>query len=90
MREPNRKRLLIVSAAVTCLLIATSCRSPISVTPRHCVEKHEWRSYALVALEKQQIFQPDESDFPTRYTALADRIDYLEAFCVSVNEGFPR
>jgi hypothetical protein len=54
--------------------------------PSHCHEKSEWFNYELVAREKAEIFVPNENFEATKYIRLADRVDYLETFCKSINE----
>lgn len=75
----------MLSAAMICAAIAISCRTPTSASPRACIEKPGWSQYGQVALEKQTIFAPTPEGDPTRFVALANRIDYLESTCVSIN-----
>lgn len=72
---------------VTWLLTGTSCQTPTTTSLEAFVEKGEWAGYALVAAEKHHIFMPDENGRATRFPYLADRIDYCEAYGVSVNEA---
>jgi len=86
-RGKIRTGLSIWLVAGICLAIGTSCQSPTRSTIREFVEKERWPRYPSVALEKMYIFQPDENGVATRFTALADRIDYCESYGVSVNEA---
>ncbi len=47
--------------------------------------KDEMLSYWKVAQEKYDVFQPTPEGRATRNKNLADRVDYLEAYCASVN-----
>lgn len=67
-------------------MISVGCATRIVATaPEHCVTKDEVLDYVRIANAKWQIFQPTEDGRATRYQGLADRVDYLEAYCVSVN-----
>lgn len=75
------------TVALTWLVIGTSCQTPSSCNVRAFVEKNAWINYSQVAAEKQRIFLPDGNGKARRFTLLADRIDYLEAYGSSVNSA---
>lgn len=85
MRGSLRTRVLIAIGVATCLLIGSSCRTPERCGFRAFKEKPNWPGYSEVARQKREIFKPDPRDVPTKHVELADRIDYCEAYGLSVN-----
>lgn len=86
MRGSPRTRVSIAIGVLTSVMIVASCQTPQTRSGLHaCIEKADWPNYGRVVLEKWIVFVPNVLDQPTRYPFLADRIDYLEATCVSMN-----
>jgi hypothetical protein len=63
----------------------SSCRTPNRVGFHSFTEKRDWVGYSEIARQKIKIFKPDEHGRPSEFVALADRIDYCEAYGASVN-----
>ena len=78
------RRLSMIAWAISTMMLA-SCVTMIGGVPKHCVTKDEWRGYAQVAQQKQEIFKPDATGAATRYVQLAGRISELEKTCKGIN-----
>ena len=84
-RGSRRTRALISIAALISILTLSSCAKINRCGFHAFTEKADWVGYQQVAIEKQTVFRPDQWNKPTQFGAMADRIDYLEAYGVSVN-----
>lgn len=66
-------------------VLAFGCATIIGSKPRRCVEDWSWAELG----EYYEVFKPVEMDdgsvLPSEYARLADRLDYLDAYCISIN-----
>jgi len=72
-------------AAVIAIPMLSSCASNDVCGFHAFTEKRDWVNYAAVAKQKAHIFSLNEECAPFCFPELANRIDYLEAYGVSVN-----
>ena len=67
-------------------MISNGCATTVvNEAPLHCDTKTETFLYDLIAIEKLAIFNPNLNGEATENLHLARRLDYLEAYCASVN-----
>ncbi len=86
-RTSEKTRRSRVAAALISLLLApvVGCVNVVSGVPSRCLTIEEDPREEIITEQALMIFKPDEDDRPTRFAALADRLDYLEGRCYGIN-----
>ena len=88
LKTGNRKLLGAIGAgifSVTSSALGCQTTTVPSEAPIHCVTKSESFLYEAVVREKMRVFEPTMFGEATQYHHLAARLDYLEAYCSSIN-----
>ena len=77
-------RLMVIVVALLSVLVF-GCETMIGGKPRRCIEDWTWAEM----YEYETVFKPvrmnDGSVQLSEYLELADRVDYLDAYCKSIN-----
>jgi hypothetical protein len=77
-------RLTVIVVALLSVLVF-GCETIIGGKPRRCIEDWTWAEM----FEYEMVFKPvrtDDGDVVlSEYLELSDRVDYLDAYCRSIN-----
>ncbi len=75
-----------VVVGIFLMIGSTGCETvSLRELPQHCIHKGEWPGYDKVVAQKWDVFDVSLDDKATANLELADRVDYLETYCWSIN-----